>query len=62
MAVARRIREARISLDVFLAITKTKTVDSAGFRLWIKSRKVRRMTRAEWHSLLGEYRTMPAGS
>ena len=45
-----------IGIETFLTLVgRGRTDKSAGFRHWIKTRKVRRRTKVEWDSLWAEY-------
>ena len=53
--------EAHFDVTTYIAISKKSAHSTPGFRRWIRSRKVRRMTKAEWDVLWHEYMTAPAG-
>ena len=49
----------KITLDVYLLAKGVRPDQTAGFRRWMKSRKVRRQTMPEWEVVWTEFQTRP---
>lgn len=49
----------RLTLDVYLLAKGIKPDQTAGFRRWMKDRKVRRQTMPEWEVLWNEFQARP---
>ena len=50
---------ARITLDVFLIVSKIRPDQSAGFRRWLLSRKLGPQTVEQWRALRAEFDATP---
>jgi len=49
----------KVKLAVFLATCGKKADQTAGFRRWVKGRKVRRQTIPEWHHMWETFQNRP---
>lgn len=50
---------ARVTLDVFLILAKIRPDQSAGFRRWLRSRKLGPQTVEQWRALRAEFDATP---
>jgi hypothetical protein len=49
----------KVTLDVYLLAKGVKPDQTAGFRAWMKNRKVRRQTMTEWDAMWGVFQARP---
>lgn len=49
----------KVTLDVYLLAKQVKPDQTAGFRRWMKGRKVRRQTMVEWDAMWKEFHERP---